>query len=335
MKSPNTGKVMLLKRKTLLLNFRKEPFEIRYHYYLCEDTAEEFTTDALDEINIKQVHNQYREKYGVPFPEEIVDIREKYGLSAARMSEILGLGVNTYRLYESGEMPSIANGRLILSVREPEAFIRQVQASSHFLSTKEMDKLIAAAKKIQEEEALNSWNYLFEEKIFHTYNPCEYNGYKTPDLDKVAEVISYLDCKRIPLYKTKLNKLLFYADFYCYGQFGHSLTGTTYKAIPFGPVPSEYDKMYIKLCDDEKINIKTVNFNDEIFGEKIETTASVKTTLQQFEIDILDTITEKFKSFKTDKIVKVSHDEPAWIDNAQDKSLISYQKYAFNLVAFS
>ncbi|WP_425443439.1 hypothetical protein [Sphingobacterium gobiense] len=39
------------------------------------------------------------------------------------MSEVLGLGVNTYRLYESGEMPTVANGRLILSVRDPEELL--------------------------------------------------------------------------------------------------------------------------------------------------------------------------------------------------------------------
>lgn len=52
--------------------------------------------------------------------------------SIDKMSEILGLGVNTYRLYENGEMPTVSNGRLIMSVRDPEEFVRQVEAS--FLS---------------------------------------------------------------------------------------------------------------------------------------------------------------------------------------------------------
>lgn len=54
------------------------------------------------------------------------------------MSEILGLGANAYRLYEAGEMPTVANGRLILSVREPEEFIKQARASSHFLGEREV-----------------------------------------------------------------------------------------------------------------------------------------------------------------------------------------------------
>ena len=80
----------------------------------------------MDLININQVHNLYREKYGIPFPEEIKAIREKYEVSAKKMSEILGLGSNAYRLYESGEMPTVSNGRLILSIKEPEEFKKQI-----------------------------------------------------------------------------------------------------------------------------------------------------------------------------------------------------------------
>lgn len=36
---------------------------------------------------------------------------------------------------------------------------------------------------------------------------------------------------------TKLNKLLFYADFLAYQRFGHSITGQEYRALPQGPAP--------------------------------------------------------------------------------------------------
>jgi len=117
MKSPITGKEMTLKRKKNSLSFRKEEFMIFSHFYLCEDTGEEFTSTELDEINLLQVHNQYRDKHNLPFPFEIKEIRNKYGLSGTKMSEILGFGVNSYRNYEHGEVPSNSNGRLIQLVR--------------------------------------------------------------------------------------------------------------------------------------------------------------------------------------------------------------------------
>ncbi len=76
---------------------------------------------------MNQVFNQYRDKFNIPFPDEIRRIRKKYGLSAKRMSEILGFGVNSYRNYEAGEMPSIANAKLIQMVDDPSYFLDMVE----------------------------------------------------------------------------------------------------------------------------------------------------------------------------------------------------------------
>jgi uncharacterized phage-associated protein len=228
-------------------------------------------------------------------------------------------------------MPSVANGRLIRSIDSPDAFINQVEASSHFLIEKDQQKLISIANKIKEKELANSWNHLFEEKIFHDYKPSENNGYKTPDLNKVSQVIAYFNPKT-DLFKTKLNKLLFYADFLMYKKTACSMTGTTYKAIPFGPVPAEYDKMYIKLCDDNKININTIPFNDGNYGEQIKSTDKVKLSFSEVELEVLSIVDKYLCSKNTKEIVDISHSEPAWIENIQDKGVISYQKYAFDLV---
>ena len=44
------------------------------------------------------------EKYGVPYTDEIVAIRRRYGISAQKMSLILGIGINQYLLYKQGEV---------------------------------------------------------------------------------------------------------------------------------------------------------------------------------------------------------------------------------------
>src|SRR5690606_29871151 len=127
MKSPITGKEMKLTKERRSMNFRKETFKIVFHYYKCEDSGEQFTTTSLDELNMNQLYNQYRDKFNILFPDEIIKIREKYGLSAAKMSEILGFGVNTYRQYEAGEIPSTANAKLIQMIDDPMKFIDMVE----------------------------------------------------------------------------------------------------------------------------------------------------------------------------------------------------------------
>lgn len=333
MTSPFNNKPMLRKHKEVDFKFRKEEFRIWYHYFECTQTQEAFTNTELDEININQVYNQYREKYGIPFPEEITSIREKYGISASKISEILGLGTNTYRLYENGEMPSVSNGRLISTIEKPASFLSQVEASIHFLSEKEINKLTNHVKKIQEQENKELWETMFEEKIFHDHKPSEYNGYKSPDLSKIAKVISYFS-NELDTYKTKVNKLLFYCDFLMYKRTAHSMTGITYKAIPYGPVPAEYDKMYIKLCDDERINITQIAFKDGNYGEKIVGKEDDMDDFSTMELEVLSSVLKHFKKSTTKEVVDISHEEPAWIENEPARELISYQKYAFDLKAF-
>lgn len=45
------------------IEYKKETFEIDYHFYKCIDSEEQFTTTALDEINLDQVYKQYIKKH--------------------------------------------------------------------------------------------------------------------------------------------------------------------------------------------------------------------------------------------------------------------------------
>lgn len=77
-------------------------------------------------------------------------VRKKYGVSAAKMSLILGFGTNQWRLYESGEVPSVSNGRMIRSIMDPSAFLCYVHSSRHLLEEKEYKKVSARIEEIAE-----------------------------------------------------------------------------------------------------------------------------------------------------------------------------------------
>ncbi len=61
MKSPITGTAMKLTQEKRLMDFKNEKIEIVFHYYQCKDSGEQFTTTALDEVNINQVYTQNRD----------------------------------------------------------------------------------------------------------------------------------------------------------------------------------------------------------------------------------------------------------------------------------
>ena len=71
---------MTLKREKRVMLFRKKEYTVHYHFYFCNESGEQFTSSELDEMNLVQVYNQYRDEHNLPFPEEIRAIRQTYGL---------------------------------------------------------------------------------------------------------------------------------------------------------------------------------------------------------------------------------------------------------------
>ena len=63
------------------------------------------------------------------FRMRLLNLRKHYGLSSAKMSQILGFGINQYRMYEDGEVPSISNAHTIIAAKEKVIFMAFVEAS--------------------------------------------------------------------------------------------------------------------------------------------------------------------------------------------------------------
>lgn len=319
MKSPYTGKEMELKRIKSTLHFRKEPFEITYHSYVCADSHEEFEDDRLTTLNLQQVTDQYREKYNIPFPEQIKAIRESYGLSAARMSEILGLGINTWRLYENGEVPTVANARLMQLISDPQNFIKHISEFGT-CSQREIDKI---RKNITDRQQKTSEAHFFE-SLFHVSTPNRFSGYVAFNKTKTAQLVLWL-AKELSPYKTAMNKLLFYTDFLHFKNTGRSITGLKYVAIDFGPVPDHFGSMYDMLIDEGVIGINgsmtDFGFTERFVAAKNDIDKSV---FEESEINAIENIMSELGKNSTKEIVEKSHEEEAWLENQASKSTISY-----------
>ncbi len=331
MKSPITGKEMKLTKERRSMDFRKETFEIVFHYYKCEDSGEQFTTTSLDEVNMNQVYNQYRDKFNIPFLEEIVRIREKYSLSAAKMSEILGFGVNSYRQYEAGEMPSIANAKLIQMVDDPKYFIDMVELCGT-LDEKVKVRHIQKAQLLVEERKRNIFNLNFKEYLLGNHLADIYSGYRNPNFEKFTEMVVYFSDKIEP-FKTKMNKLLFYADFLMFKQSCFSISGVRYKAIDMGPVPNNFQSIFEYLANKDEIDIYTTEFPNGYTGEQFKARKDRPFKADLFsanELETLEKVSNVFKSTSTNDIIELSHLEEAWKKNEKNKSVISYE-YAFEL----
>lgn len=168
--SPLTGGKVILHKEPDTLTFRNEEFAYTSYEYECVDTGQRFTDTELDWKNMNQIYSQYRAKHGIPSPKELTETREFYGLSAAKMSEILGLGTNQYRLYEEGQMPSEAIGKMLRSIQTPAVFLGYVEGCKNQMPEEEYNKLCQKIQKhlimdLKKSNSISWFRELFSPRI--------------------------------------------------------------------------------------------------------------------------------------------------------------------------
>ena len=156
------------------------------------------------------------------------------------MSEILGFGENQYRLYENGDMPSEANGKVLMSIMNPEIFLTFVLNAREQFSEDEYAKLMEKTRSWKS----GKYSHFEMEHIFNVCRRTNYNGYATQSVDKLKNILLYYIEQEGGVFFTKMNKLLFYTDFLAYRLTGKGMTGLCYKAIAHGPVPLHWDRVY-------------------------------------------------------------------------------------------
>lgn len=330
MKSPFTGGEVRMEKELTRLEYRKEMFELVYHYYVCADTGERFTDDALDNLNVTQVHNQYRAKYGIPFRDEIKEMRRQYGLSAAKMSEVFGFGPNLYRLYEGGEMPAVANGRLLKLAEDPDEFARLVR-----LNRQAFDE--AEYRKVQRKLAhfMEHWNRgvaHYERRLLGCHGPSIFNGFRMPRLKKIRAMVNFFAFHNQP-FQTAMNKLLFYADFGHYKRYGYGISGACYRAFERGPVPENYGAVYNEVVNAGDAEVYEVEF-PEFVGERFVAEQLVIETddglFEETELALMAEVSSRFKGLNTRQIVDISHCESGWQHNVNEQQHINFL-YSFDL----
>lgn len=325
MKSPFTGKEMILVKEWREMTYRKEKFQVLFHSYRCEDTGEQFEDESQAILNYNQFINQYRVAHRIPFPEQIKSIREKYNLSAAKMSEVLGMGPNTWSNYESGEVPSKVHANLIQMISDTASFRKYVESYCE-LEEKERSKILKKLENLPTDGChCNDQLSRFEKQ------PDITTGFKPFDKEKVKQIVLFFAENQQP-FKTKMNKLLWYTDNYQFKNTAQSISGMSYRAIPYGPVPEHYEVLFDVLQEMEIIDKDwTLTENGPI--ERIIPAQNQKFNSSIFtpsELKTLEYIAEKFKNTSASEIVDISHLELAWKENIDGKRLISFQ-YAFQL----
>jgi len=321
-KSPFTGGKVKEATEIEEQEFRKEKFLVHVRYYVCEDTGKTFTTTEQDELMFNELYGQYRVIHGIPFPDDIRSIRERYGLSLAAISKLLGFGINQYANYENGQMPSESNGKMIAAAKNKDFMKRLLASSRQELSESEYTKLENLIDAASDSQTLDE-----KTELFYSDTQCSiYNGFGGLSPLKVSQMAKFFINKGVNVSPIKINKQMFYSDFLHYGRHGRSISGLRYKAAKYGPIPFHYDTIYDNIDGVEKI----VELKDNKESTTLVCHDYDVSALSKDEQETLNIVMDATKDMTTEQLVRKSHEETAWMAHQGKKDFIPYSE-AFDL----
>ena len=298
---------------------------------ICNECNQDLYVNKIEDENNERIYKIYREKANIIKADDIVKLREKYDISQRELTAILGLGKMTINRYERGGLPTKSQSDYIkLLIENEDKFIEKVKEAyeNNNITEKTYKKIVSegqeeniSKKRVQE----NIRRYL---KEVLNRKPDIYNGYKSLDLEKVENIISYIASKVKNLTITSLNKYLWYIDMLSFNKRAVAITGLTYQNQKFGPtiVYKKYDEL--SLLDDkyQREDIETENGNTTkiISNENFNLDK-----INDSEKEIIDTIIKLLKNKKVTDISEMSHREDGW-KKTKRLEKISFE-YAMNL----
>ena len=298
---------------------------------ICNECNQDLYVNEIEDVNNERIYQIYREKANIIKVEDIIKLREKYDISQRELTSILGFGKMTINRYERGGLPTKSQSDYIkLLIENDDKFIEKVKEAyeKNNINEKTYNKIISeeVEKDISKKEVQdNIRRYL---KSVLNRKPDIYNGYKSLDLEKVENIISYIASKVKNLTITSLNKYLWYIDMLSFNERTVAITGLTYQNQRFGPtiVYKKYDEL--SLLDDKytREDIETENGNTT---KIISNNNFNLDKISSSEKEIIDTIIKLLKNKNVTDISEMSHREDGWKKTKRFEQ-ISFE-YAMNL----
>lgn len=146
-----------------------------------------------------------------------------------------------------------------------------------------------------------------------------FSGEKAFSAEKLGVMMEYILSKGRTVYKTNLNKLLFYADLTAFYLRGSGMSGSVYLNRPYGPVADPAADVLEGLIQSGRVKIaeRTKHF---------ETSAGTSELLDEGEVKVLDWVLDTYGEMGAAEISELSHSERAYKDTRPNEP-IAY-KYA-------
>lgn len=304
---------------TIMLKGEEIIYEERFYFCANADEDEnEFEIGAMTNANLLNARNAYRRKHGLLTSDEIVAIRENYGLSQVDLARLLGWGEATISRYESKAIQDEAYDTMLRLIRDnPLKTLEFLKKNSAKFSDQKRAEI-----RMKIVEKLDSYGneYLtrqaFEGEYADFEEPSDINGFTVLDIDKTEAAISYIAENVSNLFKVKLMKMLWYVDALSYKLNGHAMTGMVYKHYTMGALPVGH----YKLMNLTNLNVREEeSYNYDSMLHIYPTEGMDYSVLSAEEKEIIDKVIKKFKHYKAKEIVEYMHEEKAYLETKPDE----------------
>lgn len=132
---------------------------------ICEECGEEVYDREVEINNDILLFDDYKRKNNLLTSSEIAKIREKYKISQALLSKILGFGIKTITRYENGTIQDNTHDNLLRLINKEENFFELWYLNKDNLSDSENSKI----EKMLKKEILKT-EYVYQEPCNKFYN---------------------------------------------------------------------------------------------------------------------------------------------------------------------
>lgn len=145
--------------------------------------------------------------------------------------------------------------------------------------------------------------------------------------EKLEELILYIAKRAEPdpaFGATKLNKILFFADFESYAQCGESITGQEYMKLEHGPVPRRLKPVMDRLTAQKRIAIEARNYKGKEQKRAVARSEPRLTMFSEVELSLVDHFIDELWGDSASKVSDLSHQFVGW-KVARLKETIPYE----------
>lgn len=316
MECPLCDKVHEIEERKRITSIELKGVEVDYEekYYFCVNADEdenEFESGAMANENLLNARNVYRIKCGLLTSDEIIELRESYGLSQVDLAKLLGWGEATVSRYESKAIQDEAYDIMLRLIKDNPLkaleFLKKnrekfSEKKLHEIREKIVEKIDSYGKEFLTRQTFKGEYVNFEE-------PSDSNGFTILNIDKIEAMISYIAQQVSNLFKVKLMKMLWYSDVLSYKKNGYAMTGLVYRHEPMGALTIGH----YSLMNLENLNVKEeISYNYDTMLHVYPCENMDYSVLSDDERFILDKVIVKFKNYKAKEIVEYMHEEVAY-----------------------